>query len=407
MLQRMQVLSVTQLNKYVKFLFEGDDALRMVCVSGELSNFKRYPASGHWYFTLKDADASIPGVMFREANLRLPFQPQDGTRVLIRGRVSLYERDGKYQFYADDMQPDGLGALWLAYEQLKERLATEGLFAEDRKRPLPAIPRRVGVVTSGSGAAVQDICRILGRRFPAARVVLCPVQVQGAGAAEQIAAAIALLNQYAAADVLIVGRGGGSLEELWAFNEEITVRAVADSVIPVISAVGHESDTTLCDFAADLRASTPSAAAELAVPEQAELLARVKNVGDGFCLAIRRALEQRSKALAQLTARRVLQHPGALLQTARQRLDGLLMQLDHAQGRRMMEEKARLARVCARLDTLSPLAVLSRGYALAKRADATVSRAELLRPGDRLALHFADGSATVAVESINLKTGEA
>ncbi len=394
---QLQVLSVTQLNKYVKLLLEGDQALRLVCVAGELSNFKNH-SSGHWYFTMKDAGAAVPAVMFREANRRLPFLPQDGMRVLLRGRVSLYERDGKYQLYVDDLQPDGLGALWLAYEQLKERLAAEGLFDAERKRPLPAIPRRVGVVTSGTGAAVQDILRILARRFPAAEVVLCPVQVQGAGAAAQIAAAIALFNQTLAADVLIIGRGGGSLEDLWAFNEEAAVRAVAESCIPVISAVGHETDTTLCDFAADLRASTPSAAAELAVPEQAELRALARAFAQGMRRSMAVTLAERRKALDNLTRRRVLRRPEELILTSRQRLDTAALRLWSATNTRTQAERARLARLCGRLDALSPLGVLSRGYALVKRDGIAVTSAAALTPGQQLALVFRDGEAAVRVE---------
>ncbi|MDR3314182.1 MAG: exodeoxyribonuclease VII large subunit [Oscillospiraceae bacterium] len=399
---QIQVLSVTQLNKYVKFLLEGDDALRFVCVTGELSNFKNH-SSGHWYFTLKDAGAAVPAVMFRDANRRLPFLPQDGMRILLRGRVSLYERDGKYQLYVDDMQPDGLGALWLAFEQRKERLAAEGLFDEARKRPLPQIPRRVGIVTSGTGAAVQDVLRILGRRFPAAEAVLCPVAVQGTGAAEQIAAAIALLNAREAADVLIVGRGGGSLEDLWAFNEEVAVRAVAESRIPVISAVGHETDTTLCDFAADLRASTPSAAAELAVPEQTELAALARALGEGLLQSMENNLAERRNALQRLQERRVLRSPEELIHAPRQRLDAAALRLWNGAGARVQTERNRLALLAGRLEALSPLGVLARGYALAKRGGAALTRAAMLAPGERLELLFQDGAATVQVEEIQMK----
>ena len=397
--QQIQVLSVTQLNKYVKLLLEGDANLRFVCVAGELSNFKNH-SSGHWYFTLKDAGAAVPAVMFRDANRRLPFLPQDGMRVLLRGRVSLYERDGKYQLYVDDMQPDGLGALWLAYEQLKERLSAEGLFDGDRKRPLPAMPRRVGVVTSGTGAALQDVLRILGRRFPLAEVVLCPVQVQGAGAAEQIAAAIALINERRAADVLIVGRGGGSLEDLWAFNEEACVRAVALSDIPVISAVGHETDTVLCDYAADLRASTPSAAAELAVPEQSELLAYTRSLGANLRLCVEGLIAERRNALRALTERRVLRRPEELIQASRQRLDTAALRLWNAASARNQQERARLARLCGRLDALSPLGVLARGYALVKYNGEAVTSAACLSPWQRLELVFRDGRAGVRVEDV-------
>ena len=261
------VLSVSQLNRYVKSIIEQDYNLQTVFVQGEISNFTNHYRTGHYYMTIKDEYSSIRAVMFKSANSRLRFMPENSMNVIIKGRVSVFERDGQYQLYIDDMQPDGAGALSLAFEQLKNKLAAEGLFDESRKRPIPRFPERVGVVTSPTGAAIRDIINVISRRFPAAELILCPVQVQGASAAGQIKAAIELFNAKKAADVLIVGRGGGSAEELWAFNEEPVARAVAASEIPVISAVGHETDFTICDFAADLRAPTPSAAAEIAVPD--------------------------------------------------------------------------------------------------------------------------------------------
>ena len=261
------VLSVSQLNRYIKSIIEQDMNLQTVFVEGEISNFTNHYKTGHYYMTIKDDSSSIKAVMFRTANMRLKFMPENSMKVIIRGRVSVFERDGQYQLYIDDMQPDGTGALSLAFEQLKERLAKEGLFDSEKKKSIPAYPMRVGVVTSPTGAAIRDIINVISRRFPLAELVLCPVAVQGDYAAPQIKAAIELFNVEKAADVLIVGRGGGSVEELWAFNEEIVARAVAASEIPVISAVGHETDFTICDFAADLRAPTPSAAAELAVPD--------------------------------------------------------------------------------------------------------------------------------------------
>lgn len=392
----MQPITVTQLNQYVKYLLEESDALRGLFVTGEISNFKNH-YSGHWYFTLKDAGAAVPAVMFREANRRLGFVPQNGMRVVLRGRASLYERDGKFQLYADDMQPDGLGALYMAYEQLKERLAAEGLFDPERKRELPFFPARVGVVTSGTGAAVQDILQILARRCPASEVVLCPVQVQGAGAAAQIARAIAMLNEKQAADVLIVGRGGGSLEDLWAFNEEMTVRAVASSRIPVISAVGHETDVTICDFAADLRAPTPSAAAELAVPEQAELLAGAAAMHLRMEQAVLRGLQMRRTALDNLLARRVLRQPEEIAYASRQRLDQAAQRLGGAMQFRVQQEQTRLARLCARLDAMSPLAVLGRGYAIAMKEGHPVKSVQQLDPGDKLKLTLGEGACHVIV----------
>ena len=262
------VLTVSQLNRYVKSIIEQDFNLQTVFVQGEISNFTNHYKTGHFYMTIKDEFSSIKAVMFKTANMRLKFMPENSMSVIIRGRVSVFERDGQYQLYIDDMQPDGTGALSLAFEQLKNRLAAEGLFDAERKKPIPVYPHRVGVVTSPTGAAIRDIINVISRRFSLAELILCPVSVQGENAAPQIKAAIELFNKKKAADVLIVGRGGGSVEELWAFNEEIVARAVAASEIPVISAVGHETDFTICDFVADLRAPTPSAAAELAVPDK-------------------------------------------------------------------------------------------------------------------------------------------
>ncbi|MDR2687583.1 MAG: exodeoxyribonuclease VII large subunit [Oscillospiraceae bacterium] len=389
-------LTVTQLNKYVKFLLEESEPLRGLLVAGEVSNFKNH-YSGHWYFTLKDAGAAVPAVMFRESNRRLGFVPQDGMSVVIRGRASLYERDGKFQLYADDMQPDGLGALYLAYEQLKERLAAEGLFDPGRKRELPFFPARVGVVTSGTGAAVRDILQILARRCPASEAVLCPVQVQGAGAAAQIAAAVRLFNDRQAADVLIVGRGGGSLEDLWAFNEEPVARAVAASAIPVISAVGHETDVTICDFAADLRAPTPSAAAELAVPDLADLLAGLGSLRARMGQTLLRDLRARRASLETLLSRRVLRRPEELAWASSLRLDYAAQRLRDAIKARLYAESARLARASARLEAMSPLAVLARGYAIAMKGGAPVKSVSELDPGDKLRLALGDGACSVIV----------
>ena len=389
-------LTVTQLNKYVKYLLEEADPLRGLCVAGEISNFKNH-YSGHWYFTLKDAGAAVPAVMFRESNRRLGFVPQDGMHVIIRGRASLYERDGKFQLYADDMQPDGLGALYLAYEQLKERLAAEGLFDPDRKQPLPFFPARVGIITSGTGAAVKDILQILARRCPASEAILCPVQVQGAGAAAQIVRAVALFNEQQAADVLIVGRGGGSLEDLWAFNEEPVARAVAASAIPVISAVGHETDVTICDFAADLRAPTPSAAAELAVPGLTDLLGAAYALYSRMERAALRDMQSRRASLENLLSRRILRRPEELAYASRLRLDYATQRLRASTEAKVKAEQARLARVSARLNAMSPLAVLARGYAIALKGDSPVKSVTELDPGDKLKLTLGDGECNVLV----------
>ncbi|MCL2195656.1 MAG: exodeoxyribonuclease VII large subunit [Oscillospiraceae bacterium] len=389
-------LTVSQLNKYVKFLLEESDGLRGLAVAGEISNFKAH-YSGHWYFTLKDDKAALPAVMFREANRRLGFVPHDGMRVVVFGRASLYERDGKFQVYAEDMQPDGLGALYLAFEQLKERLAAEGLFDDERKRPIPVFPQRVGIITSGTGAALQDMLQVLGRRCSACEVVLCPVQVQGAGAAKQIAQAVELLNAREAADVLIVGRGGGSLEDLWAFNEEPVARAVASSRIPVISAVGHETDVTICDFAADLRAPTPSAAAELAVPDMSEIAAGLQGLHERMGYAMQANLQQRRAQLSSLLGRRVLTRPQELVYSAQQRLDSATQRMHSAMTERTLRERAKFTRLAASLHALSPLAVLARGYAIARKDDVPVASVKALELGDMLELQLYDGVCGVLV----------
>lgn len=370
------VLTISQLNRYIKSLLDGDQMLSSVFLTGEISNFTNHYKSGHMYFSLKDSQCVVRAVMFAAQARRLRFLPQDGMKVIVRGRVTVYEQSGQYQVYVDDMQPDGLGALNLAYEQLKTRLAAEGLFDASRKKPLPAYPKAVGVVTSPTGAAVQDIKQILGRRFPLAEVILCPVLVQGAGAAEQIAAAVEHFNRLGCADVLIVGRGGGSMEDLWAFNEEIVARAVANSRIPVISAVGHETDFTICDFAADLRAPTPSAAAELAVPDIRELMAYVS----GSMLRMKKSLG---------------------IEMHRMQIDRLVDRMSGKMKRDLETGRMRLAERSASLQAFSPLRVLARGYSVALDADGeTVRSAAQVRQGDSLNLIVQDGRLACTVNEV-------
>lgn len=370
------VLTISQLNRYIKSLLDGDQMLSSVFLTGEISNFTNHYKSGHMYFSLKDSQCVVRAVMFAAQARRLRFLPQDGMKVIVRGRVTVYEQSGQYQVYVDDMQPDGLGALNLAYEQLKTRLAAEGLFDASRKKPLPAYPKAVGVVTSPTGAAVQDIKQILGRRFPLAEVILCPVLVQGAGAAEQIAAAVEHFNRLDCADVLIVGRGGGSIEDLWAFNEEIVARAVANSRIPVISAVGHETDFTICDFAADLRAPTPSAAAELAVPDIRELMAYVS----GSMLRMKKSLG---------------------IEMHRMQIDRLVDRMSGKMKRDLETGRMRLAERSASLQAFSPLRVLARGYSVALDANGeTVRSAAQVRQGDSLNLIVQDGRLACTVNEV-------
>ena len=396
----MNVLTVSQLNTYVKSLLDGDRNLSAVYVRAEISNFTNHYRTGHYYLTLKDDAAAVRAVMFRAEAARLRFLPENGMRVLVRGRVSLFPRDGQYQLYIDDMQPDGAGALHVAFEQLKAKLAAEGLFDPSRKKAIPRCPMRVGVVTSATGAAVQDILNILSRRFPMATVVLCPVSVQGREAAPQICAGIRRMNEQRAADVLIVGRGGGSTEDLWAFNEESVARAVAASDIPVISAVGHETDFTICDFAADLRAPTPSAAAELAVPDSME----ERGVLYSFEMRMHRAmtgrLRQARLQLEQYSRSAGLRDPKRIFAPYRLALDHAGERLDRAASQRLGRERERFAHLCAKLDALSPMKVLVRGYAIAEKDGAAVTDARVLSPGDALRIRFALGSADCRVVTI-------
>ena len=394
----MTILTVSQLNTYVKSLLDGDRNLSTVYVRAEISNFTNHLRTGHFYLTLKDDAAAVRAVMFRAEASRLRFMPENGMRVLARGRVSLFPRDGQYQMYIDDMQPDGAGALHVAFEQLKRKLACEGLFDESRKKAIPRCPMRVGVITSATGAAVQDILNILGRRFPMTTVVLCPVQVQGPQAAPEIAEAIRRMNEHSAADVLIVGRGGGSVEDLWAFNEECVARAVADSDIPVISAVGHETDFTICDFAADLRAPTPSAAAELAVPDSVE----ERGVLLSFEMRARRAVRERLRTerlrLERFRGRTDLRDPRILLTPHRLRLDNLSERADRGVRARLQTERGRLSLLCGKLDAMNPMKVLVRGYAVAEKDGAVVTDVRALSAGDRLLVRFSRGVAACIVE---------
>lgn len=394
----MAVISVAQLNRYVKTVLEGDPRLNSVMVSGEISNFTHHYQSGHMYMTLKDETAAVRAVMFRGHASKLAFKPENGMKVIVRVRVSLYENTGSYQVYIEEMQPDGVGALQIAYEQLKKRLAAEGLFDEERKRSLPPYPTRVGVITSPTGAAVRDIFNVLGRRFPLARVVFCPVLVQGEGASPSIVAAIERFNRQQAADVLIVGRGGGSIEDLWAFNEEMVARAVAASTIPIISAVGHETDFTICDFVADLRAPTPSAAAELAVPDTLRLLAALDNCLGRLEGAARNVLDTRGRALDLLRAKRCLSQPGYYTEEQSIRLDMLTKSFASAARQQLADAGRRLAATASKLDAMSPLKVLGRGYAIGYGEDGRVlNSVSAVEPGEKVRFQVADGSIRCTV----------
>ena len=393
-----EILSVSALNERIKGLLDADPALTRVCVRGELSNYKIYP-SGHHYFTLKDKDASLRCVMFRGDAARLRFRPENGLGVVCTGRVSVYPRDGAYQLYVTSLSPEGLGDLYLAYEQLKTQLQAEGLFDREHKVPLPPFPGRIAVVTSGAGAAVRDVIRILGRRWPLAKVIVLPVRVQGAEAPAEIVGALRYANRFAVADLIITGRGGGSLEDLWAFNDERVARAIYDSRIPVISAVGHEPDVTIADFVADVRASTPSNAAELAVPDQAELAEQLHSFRIRGAQALRKRLDVLAGRLADLSGRPVMASPQACLEQRRQDLDRFGERLTAAEQALLAGKKHEYIRLAASLDAMSPLKVLARGFSVAAdEAGHILTDNTAVGIGERIDVTLAHGGLRCRVE---------
>jgi len=437
MAKEPRIYSIKELNRYIKLKLEADNLLGDVWLRGEISNFTHH-SSGHMYFTLKDSDSRIKCIMFASHNRNLPFKPKEGAKVIAQGNISVYERDGNYQFYATAMQPDGIGSLYLAYEQLKRKLENEGLFEAARKRPIPSLPRAIGVITSPTGAAVRDVIITLQRRHPSIPIIVCPVLVQGTGAGPSIVRAIELMNRIAETDVLIVGRGGGSLEELWAFNEEAVARAIAASAIPVISAVGHETDFTIADFVADLRAATPTAAAELAVPHIGELHRQVERLNQRLVQAgrhyvkvsrerlerVRRSpffvhprrylldqaerLDRLQERLAHLTVRKAergrerlermrtllaANHPGHAVETASEKRAAMQRRLESAMAVRLKERKLALSASIRQLDALSPLKVMARGYSLVyDEAEKKLIRSvEEVQLGDVVRVKLTDG----------------
>jgi len=385
------IYSVSQLNDYVKGVLDNDEKLAHIFLVGEISNYKPH-YSGHLYMTIKDENAAIKAVMFAGNAGKLKFKPENGMKILIFGSVSLYPRDGNYQLYIRDMQPDGLGALNLAFEQLKKKLAAEGLFNDEFKKPLPKFPNRVGVVTSDTGAAVQDIFNVLKRRYPVATVVLRPCKVQGEGAAEDIAKAIYEFNSLNAADVIIVGRGGGSIEDLWAFNEEIVARAIFASEIPIISAVGHETDYTICDFVADLRAQTPSTAAEYAVPDIFELKANLLLMQQQIFSLVKNKLEIEKGNISSLEKRLSLRDPITNINEQRRELIYLTERLTSLTNSALDFHKSKLSAFAGKLDALSPLRVISRGYALVEKDDKPVTDIKDINMGDSISVKLSNGT---------------
>ena len=384
------VYSVTELNNFVKSLFDNNENLKNVFVTGEISNFKNH-YSGHMYMTIKDEGGAIKAVMFSSYASRLKFVPENGMKVIIFGSVSLYSKDGSYQLYITDMQPDGIGALNLAFEQLKEKLFKEGLFNQENKKPIPVFPQKIGVATAPDGAAVRDIFSILKRRFPLAEIVFCPVAVQGASAAPEIANAIKLFNEKNACDVLIIGRGGGSLEDLWAFNEEVVARAIFESQIPIISAVGHETDFTIADFVADLRAPTPSAAAELAVPDIIELKSDLLGIKQHLTVLMENKVGFEREYLENSEKRLSILSPTNKILNSRQELSNLYERIVNSIEFRMSNEKSKISILSGKLNALSPLDVLSRGYSISYKNNSPITSVSDVSNGDNIKVKVTDG----------------
>lgn len=391
---KLYTATVSQVNKFIKQMVDKTPVLNNICIKGEISNFKRH-FSGHCYLTLKDDGGVLRAVMFKGVADKLGYEPENGMKVLAAGRISVYERDGAYQLYIEDLKRDGLGSLYEAYEKLKKQLESEGLFDVSHKKPIPKFPKTVGVVTAKTGAAVRDIINVLNRRYPYAKVVLYPSLVQGENAAKNVCEAIEYFNEKNLADVLIVGRGGGSIEDLWAFNEEITARAIYNSKIPVISAVGHETDFTIADFVSDLRAPTPSAAAELAVPSAAELKNRFNDYLKRLVLAQKSVIVKKRSSLERIKLKNV----DALLDDYRLRFDNLLIQAQKSMKIVFERKKKILVQLSARMEAMSPLAVLSRGYSIAVDNDKNVIKSvNDINKDDEFELILSDGSKKCRVE---------
>lgn len=394
-------LTVTQLNEYVRRSFASDPMLHSICITGELSNLKRH-ASGHWYFTLKDEEAAINCAMFRQAAYSLRFRPENGQRVRLFGSVGLYTKTGSYQFYADAMEPDGVGDLYLQFEALKRKLTQEGLFDASLKKPLPLLPKGIGIVTSKTGAVVHDIARVAWRRYPGMPLYLYPVKVQGEGAAQEIAQGLRVLDRFAQVDVIIAGRGGGSMEDLWAFNEEPVARAIAACKKPVVSAVGHETDFTIADMAADLRAPTPSAAAELAVPLKSELQSGINALCAEIDRAVQRQIDLKRLQLNAMQQKLTAASPAQRRERIAAALESLKMRMDAAAKAAMLMRKNRLEQAVLKLRTSGPMETMKRGYAVVMKNDTLIRSASAVSEGDVLKILFADGS----IEAVTIHPSE-
>ncbi|MCI2058833.1 MAG: exodeoxyribonuclease VII large subunit [Oscillibacter sp.] len=393
-----KIYEVSQVNEYIKSLLDDAPGLGSIYIRGELSNYKMYP-SGHHYFTLKDAAGALRCVMFKSSAGKLWFRPENGMKVVAFGRVTVFPRDGAYQLYCSELTPEGVGDLYVAFEQLKAKLLAEGLFDQEHKKPLPPYPERIAVITSSAGAAVHDMIRILRRRYPIAQVVLLPVRVQGAEAPPEIAGAIRYANRWQVADLIITGRGGGSIEDLWAFNDERVARAIYDSQLPVISAVGHEPDVTISDFVADARASTPSNAAEIAVPDQAELLRWLRDTFARLCRTETEKLDDCRGRLRSLAEKRVLRDQLAYVQDQRMELVHLQQRLGDLSGRMLSQRRETFSTLAASLNALSPLKVLGRGYAVARSAEGAIIKSWRDAPeGSRIRVTLGEGELACTVD---------
>ena len=397
------VFSVSDLNNYIKSIFENNRTLTSVSVRGEISNFTNH-RSGHLYFSLKDVDGQIRAVMFRSRAASLKFLPESGMKVIVHGSVTVYPRDGSYQIYVSSMQPDGIGALYLAYEQMKARLAEEGLFDEEHKKPIPVYPDRIGVITSPTGAAVRDIINVTGRRYPSADVFVYPALVQGEGAEESLVKALDYLDKSKLCDVIIIGRGGGSIEDLWAFNSEKLARRIYEAEVPIISAVGHETDFTICDFVSDMRAPTPSAAAEIAVPDRRELLMRIDSYDERLSLALVRKLQREKDRLSYLRDKADESSIKNLIDNKRDEVQRLSAMAKLLINSRLENTKDKLLSNIGRANALSPLAILSRGYSVAEADGRVIKSVDELEPDKKIKLIFGDGVASAKITEV--KKGE-
>ena len=400
------VFTVSEINRHVKAMFDSELMMQSIFISGEISNFSNHYATGHMYFTLKDASSAIKAVMFNRAAMKLKFVPENGMKVIVLGRVSVFERDGVYQIYVEQMQPDGAGALALAFEQLKKKLEKEGLFSSEYKKPIPRFPKRIGVITSPTGAAVQDIFNVISRRYPLAEIVFQPVSVQGDTAAEEIRNAVRRFSRCKGADVLIVGRGGGSIEDLWSFNDEALAREIFNCTIPVISAVGHETDFTICDFVSDLRAPTPSAAAELATPDINNLFLETASLTDRLYKNYKYFIDREQNKLRLLLSRRAFNNAEHFFDNEKLQLMNLEGRLRQGMNNRLQKEKLRFSKNVTSLDSLNPLSVLLRGFAFVSDDTQVIDSAKKLHIGQQINVSFADSAAFCEVLSVEDKRNE-